>query len=573
MLLCKDRYYDAERNDWSLTVHFALLVCRQTGDKTLVIPPGRYDFYRDRATDVSLWISNHDNNGARRVAFLVDGFADFAIQCEGAELFFHGYVMPFVIRNSRNVTLKGATIDWHHPLTAQGEILAADANAFVVRVRPEFNYTLKNGVLQFQGEGTDERCDWFMEFDSRTGRPAFGSGDNCGGKWYQPWVIEELSERVLRINAKLKHVPGVGNQMLLRYGSRNAPAVVICHSHGVDVKGVNVHHCGGMGLIAQRSSAIHLDGFNVVRRPGSPYAFSALADATHFVLCTGLITVENCRFEHQLDDALNIHGVYGRIVRRLAERELLVEFVHHQQQGNELFRRGERAAFIDNLTLSSYATGSVDAWLPVNERSAVVRFADDVPSGMIAGHCLENISNAPELVYRNNVARDNRARSMLIQGPGKFLIENNTISCPGAAILCGADANFWFESGGLEAVVIRGNEFRDCCYGVQAWGKSVIELLPQIKEIDKLETPFSGLIRIEGNRFIQGDPGILHARSCRRIEFINNVILPSDTYPETGLTEQTITLEGCEEFVSDGNRSERAGDDTTLARVVPGGGI
>ena len=62
----------------------------------------------------------------------------------------------------------------------------------------------------------------------------------------------------------------------------------------------------------------------VTGKPGSGHWFSLAADATHFVYCRGKIEIRNCLFERQLDDAVNINGIYDLVKNVLGKKEILV---------------------------------------------------------------------------------------------------------------------------------------------------------------------------------------------------------------------------------------------------------
>ena len=51
-----------------------------------------------------------------------------------------------------------------------------------------------------------------------------------------------------------------------------------------------------------------------------------------------------------------------------------------------------------------------------------------VEGRLTVGDGLENMSWYPELIFRNNVVRNNRARSILVSTPRKVVVEGNTFS-------------------------------------------------------------------------------------------------------------------------------------------------
>jgi hypothetical protein len=97
------------------------------------------------------------------------------------------------------------------------------------------------------------------------------------------------------------------------------------------------------------------------------------------------------------------------------------------------------------------------------------------------------------------VLRGNRARGILLGSRGPMVIEGNTFHIPGAAILFEGDSRFWFEQAGVRDVVIRGNTFDNCNYGV--WGTGTIQVGSGIADEFKSVSRYNRNIRIENNLF------------------------------------------------------------------------
>jgi len=161
------------------------------------------------------------------------------------------------------------------------------------------------------------------------------------------------------------------------------------------------------------------------------------------------------------------------------------------------------------------------------------------------GHVLENMSWTPDLTIRGCTCRNNRARGYLISTPGKVVVENNRIESSGAAIKISGDANHWFESGAVRDVLIRNNEFGDCCYGPKQWGRAVIDIDPEISDPWNNPGYFHRNIRIENNSFFTFDVGILYARSVGGITFSGNTIRRTESYPMTHRMKALLTFEAC----------------------------
>ena len=130
----------------------ALSRLKETGETQLVFPPGRYDFWPDRAAERYLFIANNDE-GLKRIALPITGFDELEILGDGAQFVFHGLVLPIVIEKSARVQLRGFSIDWARPFHSEAEVLETRANGVDLRIDDAFPYRLDYGRLVFAGEG------------------------------------------------------------------------------------------------------------------------------------------------------------------------------------------------------------------------------------------------------------------------------------------------------------------------------------------------------------------------------------------------------------------------------------
>jgi hypothetical protein len=97
------------------------------------------------------------------------------------------------------------------------------------------------------------------------------------------------------------------------------------------------------------------------------------------------------------------------------------------------------------------------------------------------------------------------------------------------------DARFWFEQAGVRDVVIRGNTFDNCNYGV--WGKACIDVKSGIADEFKATSRYNRNITIENNLFRVFSPlPLLCVYSVDGLTFHNNRLERTQDYP-TGNTK------------------------------------
>jgi hypothetical protein len=537
------------RHDNTPAVLAALERCRLLRSPTLVFPRGSYHFHGSRAVELLCYVSNNDS-GCKRVVFPLRGMHGLTIDGQGSQFIFHGSVTPLVLDCCADVTLRDLAMDWHDPQLAQAVVLGSGSGYIDLRMEADYRWVVDDEQLVMLGEGWRSPVRGLLEVDPATGAPAYASGDHCGAPWHSRFRFEQRGKGALRCRNAFRVRPAQGNRVVLTSHERLNPGIFITGSRNVTLSGVSIHHAPAMALIAQRSADISLSDCEVRPAPGSGRLFSASADATHFVNCAGCIDIADCLFEGQLDDATNVHGIYGRVEQRLSATTLLVGLVHTQQKGVSVFGPGDRVALVRRGTLQPYAEALLRSVRRLNADVFEAEVRGRLPGGIRPGDALENLTWAPHLTIRRCVAQKNRARSFLVQTPGRVLIEGNTLSSGGSGIQMGAEAHYWFESGAVRDVNIRNNLFLNCNYG--PWGTACIDITPGTTRPTGSER-FQRNVRIEGNTFRTFDDAIVEAFNVDGLVFRGNVVVKTDDYKAWGKARQAVHLRSCRNVTIEGN--------------------
>ncbi len=509
---------------------------------TLRIPPGRYDFHEQHAVERRWFISNHDNGALKKVAVPLCGFRGLSIEASGAELIGHGRVLPLGISDCEDLVIRGLAIDFERPHHSQATVAAVDGGTVELAIGPEYPYAVEGGRLIFTGEGWREPV-WVwscMEFEAGNGRIAYRSGDQR----FQG-VAEELAPGRVRMSG-FGFSPAVGNRLVLRHGGRPHPGIFLQRSRGVRFREVTVHQAEGMGWLAQRSADISIEGGGVHLRPDDPRVFTTSADATHFSNCSGTITVEKALFEGMMDDAINVHGTYLQVQALEEGGAVRARFMHGQSTGFEFALPGETVAFVRRGTLLPYAEAAVAGVRKLSDTEVLLRFEGGPPVGLQPGDGLENLDAHPEVRFRGNVVRNNRARGALFSSPRRTLVEDNLFDhSSGSAILLAGDCNGWFESGACRDVTIRNNRFVNNLTSLYQFTQAVISIHPEIPELAAQERGYHAQVRIEDNDFTTFDAPLLFARSVDGLVFRGNRVTASEAYPPFHPNRERVRLEGC----------------------------
>ncbi len=539
---------------------------------------GTYHFYPDKAIEKYTYTSNHGDYMSR-IAFYIDGADGISIDGNGSDFIFHNRLYPFYITNSENVNLKNFSINSSARFESEPLVVANDEknHTFDIKMPEGEQYEIRNGVLYFVQPDYEYTIGQSILYDLRRESVAYNTESytpiTSYGRLSKPAKfefkyemdkndtyqrlrgresrlgIEDLGDGILRISNHRKALPPVG--MLLsckgeQGDNRLAPGIKFENTKNFEAENVIIYHASGMGFLGENCEDILLDGCKVI--PSKGYMVSTTADATHFVGCRGKLTLKDCTFRNQLDDATNIHGAYQPIVDIVDANTIGVRMGHYQQQGFVQARVGDSIGFVRILdSFHAYDTRVVTGIKYINGRYNLLTFDKPLPSNLKVGDLTENLSAYPTVEITGCYVGGNRARGLLISTHKGALIENNTFSTEMEAIMMPVESGHWYESGNAADVVIRNNVFEDCNFS--GFNRGVITF----RTDDEVSNIAFTNITIEDNEFKQFDNLIVEAANVDGLIFKNNTITNSGTFPQLFPNNPVITFEHCKNVKLDNN--------------------
>ena len=524
----------------------ALAACRETNATKLVLPEGTLRIWPELAYEKYQFISNNTES-IKRIAFDLEGMDNFTVEGQNTLLLFTGFVSPFSLEGCKNVTIKDLSVDYTRTFHSEGIIEATGKGYLDIRFPEDYRCNITNGCLYFTDENriTYEFSN-LLEFDTEKKEPAFLVCDY----WLSKRTIqaEKLENNLVRI--KRHDLKGtIGNTMVFGAAARYNPCFFISDCAGINIHNVNIWHCGGMGVIAQRSRDIELLNVDVVPSPGKGRIISITADATHFVNCAGYIRMIDCKFCNQKDDATNVHGLYMAIDEFLSPEKVVLKWRNSGQHGVDFIEPGMKVEIVNQKTTDTYCYAQVKAVEKLNDVATVVTFTEALPEGVERNMVVAADEEYPEVLIKGCYMSGNRARGLLIGSRAQMIIEDNYFHIPGAAILLEGDGNFWFEQAGVRDVIIRNNVFENCNYGYTTWGAACIAVGTRIPELDNAERGYHRGLLIENNTFRVFDPRILNLFSVEDLTFRNNKIEMTNDYPYTYEEQNPFVYHHCKNIV------------------------
>ena len=532
--------------------------CKGEVKAELLVDCGEYDFYPDSALVREYYVSNHDQDNPKRVALALEGMKNFTLKGKATgdgstlvDLMMNGRMLPVAMIECQDCKLENVGVDTRMPQITQVEVLENDAENGLItyRIAPYVNYRVDNGRLVVSGSNWEFVPSWGIAFEGDTKRIIYTTSDIGVGTS----GVEEVEPYVIRApwrDARL--VPG--SVIAMRSYQRPTPGIFVSLCNNTTLQNSCVYYAEGMGLLAQMSENLTLDGFRVALRGDGRY-FTTQADATHFSGCKGKIVSVNGLYEGMMDDAINVHGTYLRVVQRLDDNTLVGRYMHGQAYGFYWGGAGDSVQLVRSDVMEITEGNRVVEIAPYDKEQLAgckefkIKFEKELPADIANGkYGIENLEWTPEVYFANNLIRNNRARGALFSTPKKTLVEKNTFDhTSGTAILLCGDCNGWFETGACRDVVIRGNRFVNALTSMFQFTNGIISIYPEIPDLWSQTKYFHGGdgkgVVIENNTFETFDAPIVYAKSLDGLVFRGNKLVQNEDFKPFHWNKHRFLLE------------------------------
>ena len=532
--------------------------CKGEVKAELLVDCGEYDFYPDSALVREYYVSNHDQDNPKRVALALEGMKNFTLKGKATgdgsalvDLMMNGRMLPVAMIECQDCKLENVGVDTRVPQITQVEVLENDAENGLItyRIAPYVNYRVDNGRLVVSGSNWEFVPSWGIAFEGDTKRIIYTTSDIGVGTS----GVEEVEPYVIRApwrDARL--VPG--SVIAMRSYQRPTPGIFVSLCNNTTLQNSCVYYAEGMGLLAQMSENLTLDGFRVALRGDGRY-FTTQADATHFSGCKGKIVSVNGLYEGMMDDAINVHGTYLRVVQRLDDNTLVGRYMHGQAYGFYWGGAGDSVQFVRSDVMEITEGNRVVEIAPYDKellagcKEFKIKFEKELPADIANGkYGIENLEWTPEVYFAGNLIRNNRARGALFSTPKKTLVEKNTFDhTSGTAILLCGDCNGWFETGACRDVVIRGNRFVNALTSMFQFTNGIISIYPEIPDLWSQTKYFHGGdgkgVVIENNTFETFDAPIVYAKSLDGLVFRGNKVVQNEDFKPFHWNKHRFLLE------------------------------
>ncbi len=526
----------------------ATLLAQTPGPHTVIFENKTYDFYPQDAARRNWYISNHDQNLPRIVAFPLENVSQVTLQGNGATFNFNGRMIPFGIVKSKQVTLKQITIDFDQPQINQLDITdVKPQSSEVTFIHQNGNHRLQGSQLIFHGQNWQNTPQHGILFEADQ-RIAYRSVD----EYFPLNQVRQIAPKTLvaKIPQSLANRLKPGQHFVARTWERPCPGIFIDQSHDTILDSVTIHYADGMGVVAQLCTNITLDALRVIPRDQSR-CFSTQADATHFSGCRGFIKSTNGTYIGMMDDAINVHGTYLKIIEKIDDHTVRARYMHDQAWGFKWGDPTDKVQFVRAKTMEHIGSintirtiKAIDKPIDQGCRVFEITFDQLLDSAINTQEAIgiENLTWTPCVLFQHNYIANNRARGTLFSTPKPVRCLDNTFDhTSGTAILLCGDCNGWFETGACKDVLIQGNTFINGLTSAFQFCEAVISISPEIPSIKDQKSYFHSNIRIINNTFNYYDAPLLFAKSATDVLFEDNIVKRTRGYKPWHWNKARIT--------------------------------
>ena len=493
-------------------------------DKKLIIQEGTYYIDSDNADLHELFITNtcHEKEWTKpsmvnkyKSAIYMENIENLEIFADNVTLMLNGKLNNIVIKNCKNIKIKGLVIDNISPDLHMIEVVEKKGFSITYKVDNASKIVEKNNKLYFEGKdyfSDVERDKYSAHYIGKIEHNDKNNIRRVAHPFLASRKIQKVSDREIKVSYIFPKNYQIGDKFFLYEVHRVNNGIVITDSENITIEKVTQHFNYGLAFVAQMSKNILVDGVNFEPK-NDDMLMASLADFMQVCMCSEDIIIKNSRFVGAGDDALNVHGIHLKVVEKY-DNKLKLAFSHKQTYGFNIYEIGDIVAFINPKSLEEYGRAKVlnSRLLDTHTIELTLDNVDKISEGMV----LENITKCPRLTYENNFLSRIITRGLLISTRGKSIVKNNYFdNTTMHAILCSNDAKSWYESGRVEDLTIENNTFNVC-------KMHLLDILPENA----------------------GYKNKVH----KNISFINNKVLQE---------KASIRVKNCENFVEKNNKTEK----------------
>ena len=512
---------------------------------TLVLSPRTYHFYPEYAFEYRKISAPFAEE--QRCVFYLFRKKKITIEGGGAELIFHGNVVPFCFIECEDIAVSNLSVDFSSPFFAQAAIEEADERHVVLRFEEsETRCAVRNKGLVFY----NRKDDWSralgrvlaLEYSAETGAPQAGQPtyfacfndqhDDTFQSLNRRLKAEALRDGRVRLSGDFGFSHTVGNNWVCVFDTGLYHDFLCCESKNLSFSDICVYCAPSKAFSALNCENLSFERCRVTTREGSKRILATDAEGFFFRDCRGKIELCDCTAEKNMCNGVDIRTCLCDVQKAADEKSLYLRF----GEGKGIFRGGDRVrlfsedgSFDRMFTAESFETVS----------SSIVRLTlrESLPKNLPDGLLAENFSESPDVSLVRCAIGNNRPYAVSILTRGKVRIRDCTLYSVYSALVIGGATIPERIGGGVEDAHIEKNRFFNCSYNggfpVRVRGKKFFSE--------------NKAVSVEKNIFVSPQRCFLSADTVGEICFCDNVYCEDKTLARSvGAETVPFAVNDCE---------------------------
>lgn len=467
---------------------------------------------------------------------------NLVLDAQGSSFVYSKAVSAFVFSNCTNITLKNLSIDYNPMQFTQGEITKIEENGKFIEIKIDPGYPTDPAFLNASG------CQANF-IDPATGAFRANTRDS-----FAPSSVTSVGNNILRLNIgwaiteKIYPVAAdIKNGDLMVVGAQGPQVVVMNYCKGINFQNLDMYSGNGSGFLEWYGEGGN--SYNNVRVTPGPIPVGATrqrlqsitGDCIHSASVKKGPLIENCLFEKQKDDGINIHGFYGYVVKVIDDNNYIVspkyagiidigdnvEFTNGGSYEKIGTSKATAIKVVSDLSLKPVVNSVWGGKHPPQSNTYLFQMTLDAGIKLQVGDAVNSIDKVGAgCIVRNSTFRGNRSRGIVLKSYNA-LIEGNTIENTGySGIYLSSEIGYWGESDFSHDYIIRNNK-------ITGSGSSINTKIASCVEMGAITLSLSGAL----NFF-----GLYEARRNYNISITDNTILDSFVYGIFCTNSENVTI-------------------------------
>ncbi len=477
-------FISLNNTEQNMTPTIVSILKKSNKEVSVQFQKGTYTFDKSGCFEGVFYPSNN-KGGLKNVVFPIIEANNIVIDGNGSDFVFCDRIFPFVMKNSKNITIKNFSMDFSFERSFFAEVTGCDDEGI------EFKYNESLFDIFIDDEqhfciGKDAnvfKTDLFlMRGSERNVKMGYANAkyvstkEDTNNKDKLPVSTLKVSAEVLpggklsfkyRQNSqKVNYL--IGMKIIFSLEGRENIMFFADNCENISFEDIDIYRGAGMGIQAQLSDNISAKNVRIIPKYERGDIVSVTADAFHFVNCSGKVTLSDCVVEGTSDDALNVHGVYTVVNKVVSDKCIEVKLNHYEQEGLIPYKPGDRIVISDADSKNEKFECKILSVEQGEDKFHILLNVDKEAGNMMkSDDFVENPDRMPEVLVEN--CKIVACPHLRVSGNKKIILRNNRISQI-AGILIHDLIDYWYESGRVKDVLIENNVIKDSYNGILANG-------------------------------------------------------------------------------------------------------